>query len=439
MKGKCRMSRYTLSCYRVISTTLVCSLALTTTNTVAAGRRAFQEPNQQSRVQPLIKQQDLEPGFVEGSSLLLKPRSYYLNRNRDTNPDTAGWALGGALQYRSGYWQQWLRLGATLFTSQKLYGPDDKDGTQLFEPGQEPFTVVGEAFIAARFAENTGVRLGRQRFELPYLGSHDIRMVPNTFEAIAVGNTSPVGLAYMAGYVDRIKRKNDDQFIDMAEAAGADSDDGVVFAGARYILGTNQFGGIYQRTPDVFDTVFVKFEHHLPVSDQLPMKAFLQYTDQRSIGDKLIGDFDTYLLAGKLELTTGPVTWRLAASTTDEESGIQKPYGNPANYLSVIVEDFDRAGEDAWMVGMSYDFKRVGIGDLSTFINIVDGNTPDSGANASPDQTEYDITVDYRMKEGWSDRLWLRVRAAYVDQEEELGGNDFLDFRIIVNYDLELL
>jgi hypothetical protein len=27
------------------------------------------------------------------------------------------------------------------------------------------------------------------------------------------------------------------------------------------------------------------------------------------------------------------------------------PYGNPANYLSVIVEDFDRAGEDAWMIG----------------------------------------------------------------------------------------
>ena len=35
-------------------------------------------------------------------------------------------------------------------------------------------------------------------------------------------------------------------------------------------------------------------------------------------------------------------------------------------------------------------------GELSMFANIVSGDTPDTGPNASPDQAEYDLTVDYR-------------------------------------------
>jgi hypothetical protein len=129
---------------------------------------------------------------------------------------------------------------------------------------------------------------------------------------------------------------------------------------------------------------------------------------------------------------------RLGVSTTGEDKGIQKPYGNPANYLSVIIDDFDRAGEDAWMIGVSQDFGRLGKGDLSLFANVVQGNTPDSGPVASPDETEYDLTVDYRMKEGWTDTLWFRVRAAYIDEDERTGGDDYFDFRIIVNYSFDL-
>jgi hypothetical protein len=398
------------------------------------------EPNQQSSVETIHLEDQERAAFWDDSTLVLKPRTYYLHRDRDTKQDNVGWALGGALEYQSGWFRDRLRLSATVYTSQKLYGPSDKDGTLLFKPGPKSFTVLGEANLTWRFAERQGIRVGRQRFELPYLGSHDIRMVPNTFEAIAIGNTSKTGLAYMAGYVDSIKRKNDDEFIPMSEAAGAaNSDEGVGFAGARYKTQDGTLvGAIYQHTFDVFGTFFAKIEHPFTLNAS-KLKAYLQYTDQRSVGDQLIGNFDTNLLAAKLELKQKNITWRVALSSTDENSGIQKPYGNPANYLSVIVDDFDRAGEDAWLIGMSYDFKRIGIGELSAFGNIVHGDTPDSGGNASPDETEYDVTFDYRMKQGWTDRIWLRVRTAYIDQDEATGGDDFIDFRIIVNYDYDLL
>jgi len=399
-----------------------------------------EEPNQQSSIEPIGVEEPAGGSFWKDSALILKPRSYLLVRDRDTAQDNVGWALGGALEYKSGWLLDQLQINATLFTSQKLYGPSDKDGTLLFKPGPEQITVLGEANVTWRFADQHGVRVGRQRFELPYLGSHDIRMIPNTFEAIAVGNKVSHGLGYIAGYVNRIKRKNDDEFIAMSRAAGAaNSDEGVGFAGALYTFeGGTRIGGIYQRTFDAFDTLFAKVEHPFKFSN-FEIGGFLQYTDQRSTGDELIGNFDTNMVAAKLELKHGDYKWRIGASSTSDNAGIQKPYGNPANYLSVIVEDFDRAGEKAWLIGMSYDFKRVGVGDSSMFANIVRGNTPDRGANASPDETEYDLTFDYRVKEGWAKRVWLRTRLAYVDKDDAAGGDDFWDFRIIVNYDFDLL
>ncbi|NVJ59565.1 MAG: outer membrane porin, OprD family [Gammaproteobacteria bacterium] len=398
------------------------------------------EPNQQSDIDAFEVEDTELTDFWDDSQLIFKPRSYYLNRNRDETADSKGWALGGELQFSSGWWNDTVRFNASAFTSQKLYGPDNKDGTTLFKPGPESFSVLGEANVTVRFAEEQGLRIGRQRFELPYLGSHDIRMVPNTFEAVAVGKPSKVGFGYMLGYVDSIKRKNDDEFISMSEAAGAaDTDEGLLFAGAQYIIdGQTTVAGTYQKTENVFDTTFAKIEHSFGLSETSALKAFFQYTGQSSVGDELIGNFTTSMMAGKLEYVVGDVKWRVALSSTDEESGLQKPFGNPSNYLSVIVDDFDRAGEDAWLIGVSYNFKQIGPGELSMFANVVEGDTPETGIAASPDETEYDITFDYRVKEGWADGLWLRVRGAWVDRDEDFGGEDFFDFRIIANYEVKI-
>lgn len=401
-----------------------------------AGSEAL-EPNQQSQVVPLEPDAERPKAFFADTRFLIKPRAYYLDRDRDVNQDNVGLAAGGALQYLSGWAFDRLQLRATAYTSQVVYGPSDEDGTLLFLPGPESFTVLGEANAVFRLTEHDVVRVGRQLFELPYLGSHDIRMVPNTFEAVAVGNASREGLAYIVGYVDRIKRKNDDDFVPMGEAAGAENgDQGVFVAGARYVFADGtEIAAIDQQTDDVFNTLFAKVEKAFAFGEDRSLKAFLQYTDQRSVGDDLIGEFETDLLSAKLEYAWGKATLRLGASKTGSDRGIQKPYGNPSNYLSVIVEDFDRAGEDAWMVGGNYDFERLGPGELSVFANVVTGNTPDSGPTASPDETEYDLTADYHIEDGGARNLWLRVRAAYIDQDEGGGGDDIFDFRIIVNWD----
>jgi len=288
--------------------------------------------------------------------------------------------------------------------------------------------------------DRTVVHGGRQLFELPYLGSHDLRMVPNTFEVVSLGNTSPTGFGYIVAYVNRIKLKSSDEFIPMSEAAGVENGNaGVGMAGARYVSGGAEVAAINQLTPDVFNTLFAKFERTFALANNRSWKAFVQYTDQRSVGEELIGPFTTGLLSGKAEYSWGNTTLRLAASTTRDEKGIQKHYGNPSNYLSLIVEDFDRAGENAWMLGGNHTFGRVGSGDLSLFGNIATGNTPDTGPVATPHENEYDLTVDYRIAEGPAKNLWLRFRSAFIDQDEQVGGDDFLDLRLIINWDFSPL
>lgn len=398
------------------------------------------EPNRQDRfdvVEGIEADESALPPFGRGSSLLLRPRTYYLDRNRDQLPDNRGWAAGGSLQYRSGWWLGRVQVGATLFTSQQLLGPEDEDGTQLFKPGPKSFSVLGEAFATARLGVDHGVRLGRQSFDLPYLGRHDTRMVPNTFEALAVGRPADAGFSYVAGYFDGIKRKNDDEFISMSEAAGAaGSDEGLGLLAAQFAFDSGDLiGAMTQVSFDVMSTFFIKAEKSFELTDGVSLRAYAQYTDQRSAGAELLGDFSTHLASVMGELFYPNMSFRLAASKTGAERGIHSPFGGAANYLSIIVGNFDRAGEKAWMIGMSYDFARVD--GLSVFGNIATGRTPDGGPVASPDETEYDVTVDYRFASGRADGLWVRLRGAWIDQDENEGGDDYFDFRAIVNYSFD--
>ncbi len=401
-----------------------------------------QEPNQQDKLEGLDAGV-ARPGFLNGATLTVRPRTYYLDRDREAKQDNLGWALGGAIEFKSSWVGDVVQVAGTIYTSQILHGPEAKDGTQLFKAGPEPFTVLGEANATVRLGGDNAFRIGRQSFDLPWLARQDVRMAPNTFEAVIVGRPAKTGFAYIAGYVDSIKRKNDDRFIPMSQAAGvAGGNKGLGLVGAQYTFNDGSLvTATNQTTFDVMNTLFVKAERSFPTWPDASVRLYAQYTDQRSVGSELIGPFETHLVSAKAELFWKNASFRLAASSAGDQRGLQSPFGGAPNYLSVIVDNFDRAGEDAFMVGGSYDFTGVGLRGLSAFGNIATGRTPDVGPNASPDETEYDLTVDYRFdNESPARGLAIRLRAAWIDQKEsDNGGDDLFDFRLIVNYAIDLL
>src|SRR5215831_5388085 len=111
-----------------------------------------------------------EQPFFRDTALTLKLRTFYYNR--DTHKVNAAdsineaWALGGSLAYQSGWYKDFLSVGAEVFTSQKLYGPRDRDGTLLLRPGQHEYTVVGQTYAQLQYKEHLAV-LYRQYFDLP--------------------------------------------------------------------------------------------------------------------------------------------------------------------------------------------------------------------------------------------------------------------------------
>ena len=382
------------------------------------------------------------PPFFRDTRIKAKVRNYYFSRNNESFRNFETLALGGGVQYRSGWAFDRFRLGTTLYTSQKLYGPDDKAGSLLLKPVQESFTVPGEAFIDIKLFGDTSFRGYRQTFDYPYLNRQDSRMVPNTFEAYVIRHEPHDGLDWIVGQVAKIKPRFADEFISMSKAASlTDSDDGLTMAGFRYNFNKHDnIGTINYFSWDVMNTFYTEGNYLWRVSDEVPVRFSAQYTNQQSVGSALAGDFNTYSFGAQIATSYHGAILTVAATSTGNDSRIRSPYGGRPSYLSMMVKDFDRAGEDAWLVGLSYDFNHFSFLDgLSAFTNYGSGYTPGSGSQKLPDQQEWDITVDYRPTKGYLEGLWLRFRRSQVNQGTGLLSNDSVDYRVILNFDIQLL
>jgi len=171
------------------------------------------------------------PTFFSDSQLDLNIRSFYSDRSNADGSQSTSWALGGSISYESGKLFQLISVGGEVFTSQKLYGPEDRDGARLLGPGQEGFTVIGRAYGKLNYEEKLEVKLYRQYINAPYVNKQDIRMVPNTFEAYTlVGNLGV--FRFGGGYISKIKRQDSDKFVPMSQIGSIkDTDNGMLAFG----------------------------------------------------------------------------------------------------------------------------------------------------------------------------------------------------------------
>jgi len=111
------------------------------------------------------------------------------------------------------------------------------------------------------------------------------------------------------------------------------------------------------------------------------------------------------------------------------DTNLQNPWSGYPGYTSVQVQDFNRAGESAFLFRIGYDFPWVD--GLSAYALAVFGTTPDAAGQYRQD--EYDANLQWAPKKGCLKGLSVRVRYAEVVQH---GGNvdNLTDFRVIVNY-----
>ena len=381
------------------------------------------------------------PPFFSDTELYLNFRTYYFDRSNPNDSESVSWAAGGSISYESGKLLDLISIGAEVFTSQKIYGPEDKDGSLLLAPGQEGFTVIGRAYAELNYKDKFFSRVYRQYLNGPYVNKQDSRMVPNTFEAYTFW--SDLGLfKFGGGYISRIKRRNSDEFVPMAQIEGIrDSNNGMYLAGAMFEPSENfAIGGINYFVEDVINIFYAESYFFKTTDRGNGIKISFQVTDQRSVGKDLIGeDFHTNVWGGQIASSYVNTIVRLAFSSTSKNRRIISPYGGYPGYISLMVDNFNRAGENAFLIGLSHDLTNEAIDGLSFFVNYAIGYDAINPENKEelPDQKEFNITVDYKPENLVIRGLWIRIRYANVNFSGDLDSIN--DFRIILNYNLPLL
>jgi outer membrane porin, OprD family len=404
-------------------------------------------PQLRQNVPGLAEGMEQLPPFLRDTSLKLHLRSFYFNRLNSDDTRNEAWAFGGWLAYKSGWLWDAFALGAVGYTSQPLYAPEDRGGTDLLHgtagSPQGSILVLGQAYAQLRYQEYALLTGYRQLVDEGYLNPHDSRMVPKTFEGVTVkGTIGPIG--YDVGYLTAIKLRQDNKFHNMAETAGVsgDKDRGLVLTrlSSEPVPGLSLYAANYL-VPDVFNTGYGFAEYTDNLTSDLSFKIGLQATDQRSVGAAFLGNFRTWNVN-----TRGILTWRglgvgAGFSATGEGSALQTPYGDPPGYFTFQENNFDQARQKAWGLAARYDFgpgtlfPGVHIPGLSVLVRYAEGRdavNPSTGVGL-PTLREGNLDVIWNVP--GVPGLQFRFRNAYV----ESGHRVLPAFRIILNYELPLL
>lgn len=373
--------------------------------------------------------------FIDDIIFSLRPRFYYFHRDTEDSGIAESAAFGGALAMETGWWQDFLRLNFTGYTSQKLHGPKNRDGSTSLRTGQESYTVLGEAFAEIK-AGVINFRAGRTRIDLPYINAYDIRMTPNTFEGVGFSLHSIQNLQLGVGHLSKIKLRNRSSFESMSQRAGATgADRGVSFIGLRYNFTEDTFiGAVDEYGWDMFNTFYTEAGHLFELTDDFNLNLGLQFTDQRSVGDDLLGSYSSQSGGAKVALGFQELIASAAFVMTSQGGDIRNPWGGSPTFRSSMISDQDRAGERAVKLGVSYGFDQWGLTGLAADAGWLYANTPDKGSNTSPDESEFSLTLDYRPPVKMFDNIWLRLRYAFNDADASNDGYDRTDIRVILNY-----
>jgi hypothetical protein len=228
----------------------------------------------------------------------------------------------------------------------------------------------------------------------------------------------------------------------MSTAAGAPVKSGVEVAGALLSYGPFSIGAIDYYSADVINIGYAETRYILHPSERLGFLLSMQYVDQRAVGDNsLTGSyFATRQFGVKSEASYQGAILSLAYTVAAKGADLQTPWGGYPGYTAVQVDDFDRAGEDAFLVKAAYDWAGLCLDGVSTYALFVHGWSrvdPSTGAPV-PDEDEFDADFQWRPKIAMLDGLSFRTRYALVRQSE--GDNDYIhDLRVIVNYDFSLM
>ncbi|AZD16494.1 OprD family porin [Pseudomonas chlororaphis] len=407
------------------------------------------------------------PGFLEGASLEVLSRNFYLN-NDYRSPTPAGksykqeWAQGFIASFESGFTPGTVGVGVDAhgFLGLKLDGGKGHSGTGLLPldhdgRSEDSYSSAGGAlkFKASR----TTLALGEMTVATPVFDTADKRLQPEYASGLLLSSREFEGVELQAGHFNAFKNQ------DASTAKGDFSGYGATtrhasidFIGADLFAGQALGGALY--ASELSDTWRQYYANLHTSLGQLFLDGNLYRT--RDQGQAAAGAIDTtaYSLSGKYRIDAQAFTLAYQKIHGDTPFDF---VGGDSIYLanSIKYADFNGPGERSWQARYDLDLGALGIPGLSFMARYVSGrgidgsHAPQGGAynpfdsasgTYSPQQGrggrhwERDLDLHYIVQSGPAKDLSLQLSHVSHRANAAQAGDDIDRLYIVIQYPLKL-
>ena len=419
----------------------------------------------------MASSQDESKGFLEDSSLKLKTRFEYMNRdfkNGASNNATSGYrqdsGLSQLLTYESGFTQGIVGFGldAMAMGSVKLDGGTGHRGNGLFavDSDNNPEKSQGKVGGAVKLRlSDTVLKYGRQFVASPVFATDDSRLLPEVAEGTLLTSKEIKGLELSAGRFTALSAQTGmghDTVGGIADENGNHGEGisgGINIFGASYAFTDNFTGAIAASdAEEYFKKYYVNLNYTLPINDEqslnFDLNGYKTKGDDRgdlvdAIGDGTLGvDNNLWSLAAAYSIGAHKFTLAYQQSSGDNAYyyGVD---GNSTIFVSNSIQISDFVGREEKSYQARYDLNMAtyGVPGLSFMTRYVMGDNIKTNGLGEGKENEWNIESKYVVQEGPAKDLSFRARFANYRANGAYANysRDNYDTRLIIEYPLNIL
>ena len=396
-----------------------------------------------------------EGGFIADSTATLTARNYYFSRDfsdivgpsRQSRAEE--WAQGFILNLKSGYTSGPVGFGvdAIGMLGLKLDSSPDRAGTGLLpgaygETAPDDYSRLG--LTAKVRVSKTELKVGELQPNVPVLALTDNRLLPNTYQGVAISTAEITGLTLQAGQLrsTSIRSEAGDEAIGAIVGFAPRRDaqarlmtsDRFNYAGGDYAFNQNRttLSAWYGQLEDLYNQRFLGLKHSEPLG-RWTLGVNLGYFDSSEDGQERIGEIDNRAFYSLLSARRGGHTFYLGYQAMFGEQGFPRtfvtvsPLGN-----EVPTYEFASPEERSWQVRYDYDFAALGVPGLIAGVRYIRGDNVETGSFEGKD-SERDLDIGYTVQSGPLKNVSVRVRnvTARSNYRTDIDEN-----RLILSYTL---
>jgi imipenem/basic amino acid-specific outer membrane pore len=408
-------------------------------------------------------------GFVEDSTLTIKNRNYYFNRdfrNGAGNSSGSGdngyreeWAHGIITDYASGFTQGTVGFGVDAygFLGFKLDSGRGRTGSGLLLPtdrdGHVPddYSEVGGA-VKLRVSDTT-LKYGEMYSAAPVFDTGDSRLLPETATGFSLQSSEIEGLSLEAGHFTALNGQNStDSDGGLGASYGGGNAQSIDFAGAWFSATDNLSFGLYgSKAEDFWNQYYGNANLNLPITEGQALNFDFNVYRTSDTGKSLLGEIDNTTMSLAAAYSIGAHKLTLTHQRVNGDTPFDY-IGGDSVWISNSVQysDFNGPEERSYQARYDLNMAEFGVPGLTFMARYITGDNID-GTKADPmgayagaygsngKHWERDLEAKYVVQSGAAKDLSVRVRNAVHRANDDQGEGDINEVRVIVEYPLSVL